>query len=78
MEPTHKRDLMLTLSISDSSRHMPFMHTDSSSQGPWQPLACRGPDAQLFVIGDVHGQAKALAEAMTAMAVVPGISPHAE
>ena len=40
------------------------MHTDSISSSPWRPLPCRGPEAQLFVLGDEHGQAGALSAAL--------------
>ena len=47
--------------------------TDETPQlSAWRPLPCRGPDAQLFVIGDVHGQASALGATLDAIARVPG------
>jgi len=47
--------------------------TDETPQlSAWRPLPCRGPDAQLFAIGDVHGQAGALSVALDAIARVPG------
>ena len=39
----------------------------------WRSLPCRGLDAQLFAIGDVHGQATALAIALDAIGAVPEI-----
>lgn len=47
------------------------MPDDPTLPGPWRPLPCRGPEAQLFVIGDVHGQAGALGVALAAIARVP-------
>jgi serine/threonine protein phosphatase 1 len=48
--------------------------TDESPQlSAWRPLPCRGPDAQLFAIGDVHGQAGALSIALDAIARIPRI-----
>ena len=44
------------------------MPDDLNPPGPWRPLPCRGPDAQLFAIGDVHGQARAPAAALDAIA----------
>lgn len=38
----------------------------------WRPLPCRGPEAQLFVIGDVHGQAGALGAALDEIGRIPG------
>ena len=38
----------------------------------WRTLPCRGPEAQLFVIGDVHGQAGALGAALDAIGGIPG------
>lgn len=47
--------------------------TDETVQlSAWRTLLCQGPDAQLFVIGDVHGQAGALGAALDAIARVPG------
>jgi len=40
-------------------------------RGKWRSLPCREPDTQLFVIGDVHGQAEALAATLDAIAAVP-------
>lgn len=48
------------------------MPADLTRPGPWRPLPCRGPEAQLFVVGDVHGQAVALGAALDAIAAVPG------
>lgn len=39
----------------------------------WRPLPCRGPETQLFVIGDVHGQAGALGAALDVIGRVPEI-----
>ena len=47
------------------------MTDDPTLPGPWRPLPCRGPQAQLFAIGDVHGQAGALAAVLDAIARVP-------
>jgi len=49
------------------------MPDDPARPGAWRPLPCRGPDAQLFAIGDVHGQAGAFAAALDAIAAVPGM-----
>jgi serine/threonine protein phosphatase 1 len=49
------------------------MANDLTLPGLWRPLPCRGPEAQLFVIGDVHGQADALGAALDAIACVPAV-----
>lgn len=49
------------------------MNGVTNSVSAWRPLRCRGPEAQLFAIGDVHGQAAALAAALDAIAAVPAI-----
>jgi serine/threonine protein phosphatase 1 len=43
----------------------------NSEIGPWRPLPNTGPDAQIFAIGDVHGQAKTLAAVLDAIGAVP-------
>lgn len=48
------------------------MSADLTRPEPWRPLPCRGPEAQLFVIGDVHGQAGALGAALDGIGRVPG------
>ena len=48
------------------------MTDESHRVSAWRPLPCHGPDAQLFVIGDVHGQAGALGAALDAIGRVPG------
>lgn len=42
-----------------------------SSLGPWRPLSVGEIGAQLFVIGDVHGQAAALNAALDHIAAIP-------
>jgi serine/threonine protein phosphatase 1 len=46
-----------------------------SSLGPWHALPCCGPEGQVFAIGDVHGQAAALAATLDAIAAVPRQGP---
>ena len=48
------------------------MTDEKKSLSAWHALPCRGPHAQLFVIGDVHGQAGALAVALDTIGRVPG------
>lgn len=43
-----------------------------STIGPWKPHAARGPaEAQLFAIGDIHGQADLLASTLEVIRLVP-------
>ncbi len=39
--------------------------------GPWKTLPAHAADAQVFAIGDVHGQADTLAATLDAIASVP-------
>ena len=43
----------------------------TTCHGPWKSLPGRGGKAQVFAIGDVHGQADALAATLDAIAEIP-------
>jgi serine/threonine protein phosphatase 1 len=52
------------------------MHKITNQIGAWQTLPDMSPNAQIFAIGDVHGQAQVLAATLDAIGGVPRSASH--
>lgn len=50
---------------------LPDLTTHQVQIGRWKPLPEGGSDAQVFAIGDIHGQADALESVLAAIAAIP-------